>query len=78
MKETSTTLWFYFRSTAPVYTCTLPALDVRLPQVLEDVRKIRHGNHVFVHLRSQYEWERAMQVLEQPGMLAKDLANSAA
>jgi hypothetical protein len=63
MQETSTTLWLYLRSASPVYTCTLPSLDTRLAQVLEDVRKIRHGNHVFVHLRSQYEWERAMACL---------------
>lgn len=58
-----TTLWFYLRSAAPVYTYTLPTHDHRLPQVLEDVRMIRHGSHVFVHLRSAFEWDRAMRLL---------------
>ncbi|GAA4313757.1 hypothetical protein [Nibribacter koreensis] len=74
MEATEVTLWFYFRSASPVYTCTLNKLDAKLESVLEDVRLVRHGNHVFVHLRSEFEWERAMQILGQPVKLVEDSA----
>lgn len=74
MEATEVTLWFYFRSTSPVYTCTLNKQDTKLESVLEDVRLVRHGNHVFVHLRSEFEWERAMQILGQPVKLVEDSA----
>jgi hypothetical protein len=78
MEATAITLWFYFRSTSPVYTCTLNKLDAKLGSVLEDVRLVWHGKHVFVHLRSEFEWERAMQILGQPIKLVEGSASSAA
>ncbi|WP_066829759.1 hypothetical protein [Rufibacter ruber] len=60
---TATTLWFYLKSASPIYTYTLPSQDKRLPQVLEDVRMIKHGSHIFIHLRSEFEWERALHLL---------------
>ncbi|RNI29802.1 hypothetical protein EFA69_09705 [Rufibacter immobilis] len=61
--QDATTLWFYLKSASPIYTCTLPPQDERLAQLLEDVRMIRHGSHVFVHLRSEFEWDRVMRLL---------------
>ncbi|WP_205504487.1 hypothetical protein [Rufibacter psychrotolerans] len=61
--DNAITLWFYFRSASPIYTYTLTPTDARLTRVLEDVRKVQHGNHVFIHLRSEYEWSRAMDSL---------------
>ncbi|WP_192821886.1 hypothetical protein [Rufibacter sp. LB8] len=64
MQAASTTLWFYLKSASPVFTCTLPAQDQRLAPLLEDVRMVRHGNTIFIHLRSQFEWERAHYFLQ--------------
>ncbi|WP_207435312.1 hypothetical protein [Sabulibacter ruber] len=61
--DSAITLWFYFRSSSPIYTYSLAQNDARLAQVLEDVRKVQHGSHVFIHLRSEFEWCRAMDCL---------------
>ncbi|MGV3539993.1 MAG: hypothetical protein ACO1OQ_09290 [Rufibacter sp.] len=63
MSKPTTTLWFYLKSATPIYTYTLPNKDHRLPLLLEDVRLVRHGSHIFIHLRSEFEWERALQYL---------------
>ncbi|GGK63618.1 hypothetical protein ACD591_00875 [Rufibacter glacialis] len=65
MEASTITLSFYLKSATPIHTYTLPAQDPRLPQVLEDVRMVKHGNYVFVHLRSEFEWERALHFLNQ-------------
>ncbi|MFC6997408.1 hypothetical protein [Rufibacter roseus] len=78
MKTSSAvSLWIYFRSASPVYTQTLPAHDERLTQVLDDVRMVRHGSHIFIHLRSEYEWERAMYFLGEPTELATEDSSAA-
>jgi len=76
--DTPLTLWFYCKSAAPVLTRTLSTSDLRLPALLEDVRMVRHGSHVFLHLRSAFEWERAMQILGETCPLPQERASSAA
>ncbi|MBA9078185.1 hypothetical protein [Rufibacter quisquiliarum] len=75
---TATTLWFYLKSASPIYTYTLPSQDKRLPQVLEDVRMIKHGSHIFIHLRSEFEWERALHLLGETKIANRLSPSSAA
>ncbi|ALI98371.1 hypothetical protein [Rufibacter tibetensis] len=78
MEANDTVLSFYFKSTNPVYTYSLDSQDSRLTQVLEDVRMVRHGNHIFVHLRSEFELERALCFLGHNQKQTKLSASSAA
>ncbi|MBC3541224.1 hypothetical protein ACFSC6_03960 [Rufibacter sediminis] len=78
METNAIILCFYLKSATPIHTQTLPAHDSRLPQLLEDVRMVRHGNYVFVHLRSDYEWERAQYFLNKTKHPARLASSSAA